>query len=240
MYSNEQQGINDALSNDTFNAFHPSTSHSQQDILSADQSQIFSPGMANSFSGGTPDRLEEVVTSNDEVSSYYGRDTNRSTEPADGEEFLVLPPLTPEHELLIYHLLQPSKECYFNLTYQEPPETDSNQSYLWQYADLQGSLTRWWRSHGQGTERPNLIGLVSCTSEQLTWNVPTPPQLSVDLTSLLTSVFSQEKVPEEAGATADSQDSDNTANEDIFNSYVHLDGPVSPVSSPSNKGVVHF
>lgn len=179
------------------------------------------------------------MTTNDNISSSNGWDTSRSTELEKGEEFLVFNPPTPEHKLLIYHLLKPSKQCYFKLTYQNPPETDSNQSYLSQYADLQDSLTQWWRRHGQGSEQPNLIGIVSCTSEQLTWNVRTPPQLSVDLATLLHSVFRPGKAPEEAAVTAESRVAENTAGDEFFNSYVHFDGPVSPVTSAFDEGVVY-
>ena len=196
--------------------------------------------MADQLPEGTPDTAPESTTINGSVDPYDGLNSSHTTELEDGEEFLVLTPSTSAHKLLIHHLLEPSKEQYVHLTHQIPPESDSNQSYLWQYGALQGSLTRWWRTNGQGIARPILLGLLGCTSSQLTWNVQFPPQLSVDLTPLLDSVFRKDKIPGEAALGASSQEPETTWGDEIFNSYVQLDGPGGPVNSPSDEVVGYF
>lgn len=80
-----------------------------------------------------------------------------------------------------------------------------------------------------------MIGLVGCTSSQLTWNMPTPPSLSVDLTVLLESCFSEDIAPEEAALGLDSKEPGNTWDDNIFDRYVCLDGPGGLVSTPFDE-----
>ncbi|KAA6412193.1 MAG: hypothetical protein FRX48_04345 [Lasallia pustulata] len=174
-------------------------------------------------SEGTADTLAALTENDDNIETYGGGDISQVTELNDGSRFLNKTPPTQAHKLLIHHLLQPSKEQYTSLTSQVPPGVDSNMSYLWQYGELSASLTQWWRSNGRKSVCPTLLGLVSCTASQLTWNTLSAPRLSVDITALLESVVLEDTDQEEAFVDQVDQDAANAWDDDLFRIYTHLD-----------------
>lgn len=174
-------------------------------------------------SEGTTDTLAALTENDDNIETYGGGDISQVTELNDGSRFLNKTPPTQAHKLLIHHLLQPSKEQYTSLTSQVPPGVDSNMSYLWQYGELSASLTQWWRSNGRKSVCPTLLGLVSCTASQLTWNTLSAPLLSVDITALLESVVLEDTDQEEAFVDQVDQDAANAWDDDLFRIYTHLD-----------------
>lgn len=224
-----------ALEEEMFHTFQHNN-HASQPVTSNEQCSTFSSLSTDLAVEGAPAVVAALnPTKDNSLDTCSESDIGHMTTFEDEQGFLSKTPCTPEEKVLLYHLLQPSKEQYTSFTHRVPPEVDSNMSYLWQYGELAGSLTQWWRSHGHESLRPNLVGLVDCTSSQLTWNTPSPPQLSVHIATLWTAVFPENIVKAEPVLDDVDQQADSAWDDDCFNAYIHLDKTEKPLSIPSEE-----
>lgn len=220
---------------ETLHSFDRGANHIALPVDWAEQYPSFSSVAASIPAAGIPGTAEALTPTGCSFDTNSELESGPITTLEDREGFLDKTPFTPEHKLLIHHLLQPSKEQYTSFTHHVPPEVDSNMSYLWQYRELAGSLTQWWRSHGHKSVHPTLVELVDCTSSQLTWNTPSPPQLSVDITTLLTAVFPENTAQAEPALDVVDQEANSAWDDDCFSAYIHLDKTDRPLSVPSEE-----
>lgn len=101
--------------------------------------------------------------------------------------FLYAAAETEVHRLLVYHLLEPTREEYRLRTFQDAPPTDLASSYVDQWAPIQRAFSQSNVGFEDQFRDPFLISVIACSPRRIMWSKV--PLVEINFDDLLQAVF---------------------------------------------------